>query len=141
TTLWRDDRRFLDSYISRDGEHYLTGDSGYLDHDGYLFVMGRTDDVINVAGHRLSTGSIEAVVAAHPAVAECAVVGVADPLKGQVPKGFAVLKSGADISEDTLSAELVDAVRRDIGAVTAFREAVVAAALAKTRSAKGPRQT
>src|SRR5699024_2570495 len=136
TTLWGDDQRFLDSYISHDGGYYLTGDGGYLDHDGYLFVMGRTDDVINVAGHRLSTGSIEAVIAAHPAVAECAVVGVADQLKGQVPRGFVVLKSGVEINEDTLSAELVEAVRRDIGAVAAFRDAAVVDALPKTRSGK-----
>src|SRR5699024_10345077 len=119
-----------------DGGYYLTGDGGYLDHDGYLFVMGRTDDVIKVAGHRLSTGSIEAVIAAHPAVAECAVVGVADQLKGQVPRGFVVLKSGVEINEDTLSAELVEAVRRDIGAVAAFRDAAVVDALPKTRSGK-----
>jgi propionyl-CoA synthetase len=93
-TLWGDDQRYVDSYLSRYDGYYLTGDSGHLDADGYLFVMGRTDDVINVAGHRLSTGSMEAVLAAHPAVAECAVIGVHDALKGQLPRGFVVLKAG-----------------------------------------------
>ncbi|MGH3370724.1 MAG: AMP-binding protein, partial [Nocardioidaceae bacterium] len=96
-TLWGDDDRFVSSYLSAYDGYYLSGDGGYLDEDGYLFVMGRTDDVINVAGHRLSTGSMEAVIAQHPAVAECAVVGVADQMKGQLPRGFVVLKSGADI--------------------------------------------
>lgn len=136
TTLWGDDQRFIDSYLSRYEGYYITGDGGYLDGEGYLFVMGRTDDVINVAGHRLSTGSIEAVLAAHPAVAECAVVGVEDKLKGQAPKGFVVLKSGVDIDEQTLSEELIEAVRRDIGAVAAFRDVAVVAALPKTRSGK-----
>ncbi len=95
-TLWGDDDRYVSSYLSAFDGYYLSGDGGYVDEDGYLFVMGRTDDVINVAGHRLSTGSMEAVIAQHPAVAECAVIGVADSLKGQVPRGFVVLKAGAD---------------------------------------------
>ena len=95
-TLWGDDERYVSSYLSAFDGYYLSGDGGYIDEDGYLFVMGRTDDVINVAGHRLSTGSMEAVLAAHPAVAECAVIGVADPLKGQVPRGFVVLKAGVE---------------------------------------------
>ncbi len=135
-TLWGDDERFIESYLSRYEGYYLTGDGGYLDEDGYLFVMGRTDDVINVAGHRLSTGSMEAVLAAHPAVAECAVIGVADGLKGQLPKGFVVLKANVDIAEQTLRDELVAAVRRDIGAVAAFRDVAVVDALPKTRSGK-----
>ncbi len=94
-TLWGDDDRYVASYLSAFPGYYLTGDGGYVDDDGYLFVMGRTDDVINVAGHRLSTGSIEAVLATHPAVAECAVIGVADEIKGQVPRGLVVLKAGA----------------------------------------------
>ena len=103
-TLWGDDDRYVASYLSAFPGYYLTGDGGYIDDDGYLFVMGRTDDVINVAGHRLSTGSIEAVLATHPAVAECAVIGVADEIKGQVPRGFVVLKAGA--SADGLADEL-----------------------------------
>ena len=113
-----DDARFEASYLCEHPGYYLTGDGGYLDDDGYLFVMGRIDDVINVAGHRLSTGSIEAVVAGHPAVAECAVIGVADEIKGQVPRGFVVLKSGA--TAEGLAAELVAAVRHSIGAVASF---------------------
>ncbi len=135
-TLWGADDRFVESYLSRYPGHYLTGDSGYLDEDGYLFVMGRTDDVINIAGHRLSTGSMEAVLAAHPAVAECAVIGVRDELKGQVPHGFVVLKSGVDIAEGELREQLVTAVREQIGPVAAFRDVAVVEALPKTRSGK-----
>ncbi|SFP41161.1 propionyl-CoA synthetase [Amycolatopsis arida] len=140
-TLWRDDERYVESYLSRYPGHYLTGDSGYRDEDGYLFVMGRTDDVINVAGHRLSTGAMEAVLAAHPAVAECAVIGVRDTLKGQLPRGLVVLKSGVDIAEEELRAELVAAVRREIGPVAAFRDVSVVEALPKTRSGKILRRT
>jgi propionyl-CoA synthetase len=140
-TLWGDDQRYIDNYLSRYDGYYLTGDSGYLDEDGYIFVMGRTDDVINVAGHRLSTGSMEAVLAAHPAVAECAVIGVHDELKGQVPRGLVVLKAGADIPDDVLRDELVAAVRREIGPVAAFRDVSVVDGLPKTRSGKILRKT
>jgi propionyl-CoA synthetase len=140
-TLWGDDDRYVEAYLSRYDGYYLTGDSGYLDEDGYLFVMGRTDDVINVAGHRLSTGSIEAVLASHPAVAECAVIGVKDQLKGQLPRGLVVLKSGVTIDEKTLCDELVALVRRDIGPVAAFRAVSVVEALPKTRSGKILRKT
>ncbi|MFC5267332.1 propionyl-CoA synthetase [Kribbella qitaiheensis] len=140
-TLWGDDQRYIDNYLSRYDGYYLTGDSGYIDADGYVFVMGRTDDVINVAGHRLSTGSMEAVLAAHPAVAECAVIGVHDALKGQLPRGLVVLKAGATIDPETLREELVAAVRRDIGPVAAFREVSVVEALPKTRSGKILRKT
>ncbi|WP_329091361.1 MULTISPECIES: propionyl-CoA synthetase [unclassified Streptosporangium] len=140
-TLWQDDERYVRSYLSAFPGYYLTGDGGHLDEDGYLFVMGRTDDVINVAGHRLSTGSMEAVLAAHPAVAECAVIGVADELKGQVPRGFVVLKSGVEIDPETLRAELVLAVREQVGAVAAFRQVDVVPALPKTRSGKILRKT
>ncbi|OXM73404.1 MULTISPECIES: propionyl-CoA synthetase [Amycolatopsis] len=140
-TLWDDDERYVEAYLSRYEGYYLTGDSGYFDEDGYLFVMGRTDDVINVAGHRLSTGSMEAVLAAHPAVAECAVIGVHDSLKGQLPRGLVVLKSGVDIDEETLKAELIAAVRRDIGPVAAFRQVSIVDALPKTRSGKILRKT
>src|SRR5204862_6790232 len=107
-TLWGDDERFISSYLMAFPDHYVTGDGGYVDEDGYLFVMGRIDDVINVAGHRLSTGAMEAVLATHPAVAECAVIGVADELKGQVPIGFVVLKAGverdaADIGQEAVA--------------------------------------
>ncbi|WP_281054995.1 acetate--CoA ligase [Thermomonospora curvata] len=140
-TLWGDDERFLDSYLSRHEGYYTTGDSGYRDEDGYLFVMGRVDDVINVAGHRLSTGAMEAALAAHPAVAECAVIGVPDPVKGQIPYGLVVLKAGAEVAEDELRAELIAAVRREVGPVAAFRDVAVVPALPKTRSGKILRKT
>lgn len=138
-TLWGDDDRYEASYLCEHPGYYLTGDGGYLDEDGYLFVMGRIDDVINVAGHRLSTGSIEAVLATHPAVAECAVIGVRDEIKGQVPRGFVVLKSGA--SADGLAEDLVRLVREDIGAVACFKLVDVVPALPKTRSGKILRKT
>ncbi|MFO7249379.1 MAG: propionyl-CoA synthetase [Actinomycetes bacterium] len=135
-TLWGDDDRYVAGYLSRYEGYYLTGDGGYFDEDGYLYVMGRTDDVINVAGHRLSTGAMEAVLAAHPAVAECAVIGVRDPLKGQVPRGLVVLKAGVDVDEDRLRAELVAAVRAEIGPVASFKQVDIVPALPKTRSGK-----
>jgi propionyl-CoA synthetase len=138
-TLWGDDDRYVASYLKAFPGYYLTGDGGYFDEDGYLYVMGRTDDVINVAGHRLSTGSIEAVLAAHPAVAECAVIGVADEIKGQVPRGLVVLKAGA--SDEGLAEELIDAVRENIGAVASFKAVNVVPALPKTRSGKILRKT
>ena len=138
-TLWGDDDRYVASYLSAFPGYYLTGDGGYIDEDGYLYVMGRTDDVINVAGHRLSTGSIEAVLAAHPAVAECAVIGVADEIKGQVPRGFVVLKAGA--TAERLADELIEAVRENIGAVACFKVVDVVPALPKTRSGKILRKT
>ena len=140
-TLWGDDERYIESYLSRYEGYYLTGDGGYVDEDGYVYVMGRTDDVINVAGHRLSTGSMEAVLAAHPAVAECAVIGVRDALKGQLPRGFVVLKAGVDISEEKLRAELVAAMRAEVGPVAAFRDVSVVDGLPKTRSGKILRKT
>ena len=138
-TLWGDDDRYEASYLCEHPGYYLTGDGGYLDEDGYLFVMGRIDDVINVAGHRLSTGSIEAALAKHPAVAECAVIGVHDQIKGQVPRGFVVLKAGA--SDEGLADELVQLVRDEIGAVACFKLVDVVAALPKTRSGKILRKT
>jgi propionyl-CoA synthetase len=141
TTLWGDDQRFIDSYLTQYPGAYLTGDGGYRDTDGYVYVMGRTDDVINVAGHRLSTGEMEEVLAGHPAVAECAVIGVQDPLKGQVPRGFVVLKAGVETDPGELSAELVQLVRDQIGAVAALRAVDVVAALPKTRSGKILRKT
>ena len=140
-TLWGDDQRYIDGYLSAFPGHYTTGDGGYLDEDGYVYVMGRTDDVINVAGHRLSTGSMEAVVAAHPAVAECAVIGVQDQLKGQVPRAFVVIKSGVDITPEELQKEIVASVRAEIGPVAALREVVIVPGLPKTRSGKILRRT
>jgi propionyl-CoA synthetase len=140
-TLWNDDDRYVRSYLSTYPGFYLTGDGGHLDADGYLFVMGRTDDVINVAGHRLSTGGMEEVLAGHPDVAECAVIGVADVLKGQVPRGFVVLKAGVDRRPEDVEAELVQRVREQIGAVAALREVSVVPALPKTRSGKILRRT
>jgi propionyl-CoA synthetase len=140
-TLWQDDERYIASYLSAFPGNYLTGDGGRFDADGYLYVMGRTDDVINVAGHRLSTGAMEEVLAAHPAVAECAVIGVHDPLKGQVPRGFVVLKSGVRTGPAEVEAELVAMVRDQIGAVAALRRVDVVAGLPKTRSGKILRRT
>ncbi|WP_426766745.1 AMP-binding protein [Pseudarthrobacter sp. 1G09] len=141
TTLWRNDERFVSSYLRAFEGCYATGDSGFRDGDGYVFVMGRTDDIINVAGHRLSTGAMEQVIGQHPAVAECAVIGLADPLKGQRPSGYVVLKSGVDVRDDVLAAELVAMVRRDIGAVADFKHVTVVDALPKTRSGKILRKT
>lgn len=142
-TLWGDDERYVSSYLSAFDGYYLTGDGGYLDEDGYLFVMGRTDDVLNVAGHRLSTGSIEAALAGHEAVAECAVIGVHDELKGQVPRGLVVLKSGIDVDAEgeRIRSELVARVRSEVGAVAALRQVDIVTALPKTRSGKILRKT
>ncbi|MBB1030624.1 propionyl-CoA synthetase [Dietzia sp. SLG310A2-38A2] len=139
--LWDDDERFISSYMSVFDGYYSTGDGGYIDSDGYVYVMGRTDDVINVAGHRLSTGSMEAVIATHPAVAEAAVIGVKDELKGQRPVGYVVLKSGQVRDPDELRAELVAMVREEIGAVATFRDCTVVQGLPKTRSGKILRKT
>jgi propionyl-CoA synthetase len=140
-TLWNDDERFVESYMKAFDGYYLTGDGGRIDADGYVYVMGRTDDVINVAGHRLSTGGMEEVLAAHPDVAECAVIGVADPMKGQIPRGFVVLKSGVQRDEGDLAAELVQMVREQVGAVASLKDVAVVAALPKTRSGKILRKT
>ncbi|GAA2036208.1 propionyl-CoA synthetase [Terrabacter terrae] len=142
-TLWRDDDRYVSSYLSAYTGYYLTGDGGYLDEDGYLYVMGRTDDVLNVAGHRLSTGSLEAALAGHEAVAECAVIGVHDDLKGQVPRALVVLKSGidADGDGDRIKRELVARVRSEVGPVAALHQVDIVGALPKTRSGKILRKT
>ena len=140
-TLWNDDERYVRSYLTAFDGFYLTGDGGRIDEDGYVYVMGRTDDVINVAGHRLSTGGMEEALASHPDVAECAVIGVADTMKGQVPRGFVVLKAGVDRPDEELRAELVAIVRERIGAVASLREVAVVAGLPKTRSGKILRKT
>ncbi|MGB9242891.1 MAG: propionyl-CoA synthetase [Candidatus Acidiferrales bacterium] len=135
-TLWNNDQGFLDSYLTAFPGYYKTADAGYMDDDGYVFVMSRTDDIINVAGHRLSTGGIEEVLSAHPDVAECAVFGVNDELKGQVPFGLLVLKSGVTRDSKTIAAEVVQMVRDNIGPVASFKTAIVVQRLPKTRSGK-----
>ncbi|MDJ0357719.1 AMP-binding protein [Paenarthrobacter sp. PH39-S1] len=140
-TLWGSDERYVSSYLRAFPGYYTTGDSGYVDDDGYVFVMGRTDDVINVAGHRLSTGAIEQVLARHPAVAECAVIGLADVLKGQRASAYVVLKSGVEMDQEQLVKELIALVRRQIGPVADFKQAVVVESLPKTRSGKILRKT
>jgi propionyl-CoA synthetase len=135
-TLWNADTRYEESYLADFPGYYKTGDAGFIDEDGYVFVMTRTDDVINVAGHRLSTGAIEEVLASHPAVAECAVTGVADDLKGQVPLGFLVLKAGVERDPGDVVREVVEMVRDRIGPVSSFRTATVVKRLPKTRSGK-----
>jgi len=136
TNLWNADERFMTSYFEKFPGYYETGDSGYIDKDGHVFVMARTDDVINVAGHRLSTGAMEEVLAAHPDVAECAVFGVADQLKGQLPLGLIVLNSGVRRAPDEIAAECIAMVRNDIGPVAAFKLCGVVDRLPKTRSGK-----
>jgi propionyl-CoA synthetase len=135
-TLWGSDTRMKQAYLDEFPGFYKTADAGFIDEDGYVFVMGRTDDVINVAGHRLSTGSMEEVLAAHPEVAECAVIGIEDELKGEIPLGFLVLKAGAAASPDEIERECVALVRARVGPVAAFRLAVVVKRLPKTRSGK-----
>jgi propionyl-CoA synthetase len=135
-TLWSNDAGYEKSYLTRHPGHYLTGDAGYRDEDGYLYIMSRVDDIINVAGHRLSTGAMEEVLAAHPDIAECAVVGVADEIKGEIPVGFAVTKAGVARGEAEITRELVDMVRERIGPVAAFKVVTLVKRLPKTRSGK-----
>ena len=140
-SLWNADARFQSAYLQRFNGYYETGDAGYIDEDGYLFIMARTDDVINVAGHRLSTGAIEEVVAQHHDVAECAVVGVQDDLKGQLPLGLICLNSGTTRNHEDINNEVIDLVRDNIGPVAAFKLVVVVDRLPKTRSGKILRST
>lgn len=135
-TLWNNDQGYIESYLSRYPGYYLTGDAGYKDADGYLYIMSRIDDIINVAGHRLSTGAMEEVLAAHPDVAECSVIGAADQLKGELPVGMVVLKAGVTRSEADIVKEIIQMVRNKIGPVAAFKQAVVVQRLPKTRSGK-----
>ncbi len=135
-TLWHNDEGYTQSYLSRYPGFYLTGDAGYKDDDGYLHIMSRVDDIINVAGHRLSTGAMEEVLASHPDIAECAVVGVSDDIKGEIPVGFVVTKAGVDREAGAIVRELVDRVRASIGPVAAFKTATVVKRLPKTRSGK-----
>ncbi|MDA8586820.1 propionyl-CoA synthetase [Rhodobacteraceae bacterium] len=136
STLWNAEDRYLKSYLTTFPGYYETGDAGYIDEDGYLYIMARTDDVINVAGHRLSTGAMEEVLAGHPDVAECAVIGVADTLKGQLPLGFICTNTGTDRTNEDILAECVARMREQIGPVAAFKHAVVVDRLPKTRSGK-----
>jgi propionyl-CoA synthetase len=135
-TLWQHDDDFVRSYLARYPGYYLTGDAGHIDEDKYVFVMARIDDIINVAGHRLSTGGMEEVLASHPDVAECAVIGAADTLKGEVPVGLVVLKAGVQRPEPQIVDELIRLVRDRIGAVAAFKRAIIVKRLPKTRSGK-----
>ncbi|KPK52127.1 MAG: propionate--CoA ligase [Myxococcales bacterium SG8_38_1] len=135
-TLWNDDERFVKSYLTEFPGYYKTADAGFIDEDGYVYVMSRTDDIINVAGHRLSTGGMEEVIAGHPDVAECAVIGVADQLKGELPLGFLVLNAGVDRPQHDIVSEVVQMVRAEIGPVAAFKTAIVVQRLPKTRSGK-----
>jgi propionyl-CoA synthetase len=136
STIWGNDDRFVDGYLRTFPGYYASGDGGYLDEDGYLFVMGRTDDVINVAGHRLSTGEMEQIVASHPAVAECCVIGIHEAIKGQQPLAMVLLKNGSVIEESVLEAELAAMVRKEIGALACFKKAIIVKRLPKTRSGK-----
>jgi len=135
-TLWGNDQRYKESYTDPYPNHYFTGDGGYIDDDGYVWIMGRVDDVMNVAGHRLSTGDMEEVLAKHPDVAECAVLGAADDLKGEVPVGFLVLKAGVTRPHEEIVQDVIGMVRKEVGAVASFKKAVVVDRLPKTRSGK-----
>lgn len=135
-TIWNNHERFEAGYLNPFPGYYLSGDGGYLDDEGYLFIMGRTDDVINIAGHRLSTGRMEEVLGSHDAVAECAVIGVNEDLKGQVPLGFVILKDGATISEEELNQQAVSLMRSEIGAISCFKQIFLVNRLPKTRSGK-----
>src|SRR4051794_17146226 len=135
-TLWEADDRFKEAYLTEFPGHYKTADAGYKDDDGYVYIMGRTDDIINVAGHRLSTGGMEEVLSSHPDVAECAVIGIKDDLKGEVPCGFVVLKAGVNRPPAEIEREIVQLVRDKIGPVAAFKLAMTVARLPKTRSGK-----
>jgi len=135
-TLWQNDEKFKESYLDIFDGYYFTGDGGYFDEDGYLYIMGRIDDVINVAGHRLSTGAMEEVISKHPDVAECAVIGAEDSFKGQLPVGFVVLKEGVKKSKEQITSELAQMVRDQIGAVACYKTTLVVQRLPKTRSGK-----
>ncbi|HEY6012150.1 MAG TPA: propionyl-CoA synthetase, partial [Nitrospirota bacterium] len=140
-TLWRAEPRFLESYLKPFPGYYFTSDGGYIDEDGYVFIMGRVDDVINVAGHRLSTGEMEEVVSTHRDIAECAVIGVHDNLKGQLPLGLVVLKSGVNRDEEDVKKELFLMIRNTIGPIACYKETAVVKRLPKTRSGKILRST
>ena len=135
-TLWGDDARMRESYLADNPGAYKTSDAGLMDEEGHVFLLGRTDDIINCAGHRLSTGGMEEVLAGHPDVAECAVIGMADTIKGEVPCGFLVLKSGVNRTSDSIEGEAVAMIRERIGPVASFKTAIIVDRLPKTRSGK-----
>ena len=135
-TLWNADNRYKETYMTNYEGYYQTYDAGHIDEDGYIWIMSRTDDIINVAGHRLSTGAIEEVLSEHQSVAECAVIGIADKLKGQLPIGLIALKAGVDKDNGTISKECIQMVRDKVGPVAAFKTAIVVKRLPKTRSGK-----
>ncbi len=139
--MWQNDQKFKESYLDQYPGYYFSGDGGYFDKDGYIYIMGRVDDVINVAGHRLSTGAMEEVIAGHQDVAECAVIGAADDFRGEVPLGFVVLKAGVTKDAKLIVQELINMVRDQIGAFAYFRNVVVVKRLPKTRSGKILRST
>ncbi|MFT6692189.1 MAG: propionyl-CoA synthetase, partial [Colwellia sp.] len=140
-TIYRDPQRLISAYLSTYPGYYMSGDCGYIDEEGYLFIMGRIDDIINVAGHRLSTGEMEEILSAHPAVAECAVVGINDSLKGQVPLGLVVIKNGITTSDKDLISELKRSIRNNIGAIASLKKLLIIDRLPKTRSGKILRKT
>jgi propionyl-CoA synthetase len=140
-TIYKDEARFNSSYLSTHAGYYVTGDGGFIDDEGYLFIMGRTDDVINVAGHRLSTGEMEEVLSSHPAIAECAVVGINDELKGQVPLCLVFIKNCITATDEVMTAELKQSVRNDIGAIASLKNLYIIERLPKTRSGKILRKT
>ncbi|MFL0797433.1 MAG: propionyl-CoA synthetase [Cellvibrionaceae bacterium] len=140
-TLWQDDARFKEKYLSTFPDYFETGDGGYIDDEGYVFIMGRVDDIINVAGHRLSTGTMEEIIGEHSAVAECAVIGIHDDLKGEVPVGFVILKAGMDVNESELEKQLIQSIREHLGAIGSLRSVAVVQRLPKTRSGKILRKT
>jgi propionyl-CoA synthetase len=140
-TLWQNDERYVEAYLSTHDGWYLTGDAGYRDDDGYLWIMSRIDDIINTAGHRLSTGGMEEVLSAHPDVAEAAVIGAADQLKGELPVGLVVLKAGVNRDPDDIKSELVQLVREKVGPVASFKKVAIVDRLPKTRSGKVLRGT
>ena len=141
TSLYKNEQGFIDSYLTRYPGYYNTGDAAYIDEQGYVFIMGRTDDVINTAGHRLSTGAMEEILMEHPEVADCAVIGVKDDLKGQVPIGFVTLIAGSEESHDEIRLELIRRVRETLGPVASFKKVGIVKALPKTRSGKVLRGT
>jgi propionyl-CoA synthetase len=141
TTLWQSDQKYIESYLDSYPGYYVTGDGGYFDRDGYIYVTGRVDDVVKVAGHRLSTAAMEDVIAQHPDVAECAVIGMRDGYKGQLPLGLVVLKSGVIQSGDRIIKQLINMVREQIGAFASFKQALIVTRLPKTRSGKILRAT
>lgn len=139
SSLWENDEAFISKYMSDTPGYYLSGDEGFRDEDGYFYIMGRIDDVINIAGHRFSTGAYEESIGFHPDVAECAVIGIRDDIKGEMPVAFIIQKTGSNLSKDDLTHELIKKIRQDIGAVASLKTCIIVKRLPKTRSGKIPR--